>query len=225
MGCWERKTVLMQQIVFSCGKVFFFLVLLSSCQTRIERLPYFNSPDFTPVFLNNDDAVNRQIDHTISEFEFTNHLNKMVTQKDIEGKIHIADFMFTQCGSICPKMTNNMKLISEAFASDKEVMILSYSVTPWSDSVERLQEYVENKEIKNPNWYFLTGNKGEIYDLARRSYFAEEDIGYTRDSTEFLHTEHFILVDQDKRIRGIYNGTLLVDVQQLIKDIKQLKME
>jgi protein SCO1/2 len=225
MGSWELKIVSMHRIAFSWSKLFFLVLTFTSCQESVERLPYFNTPDFTPVFLDNDAAVKEQIDHSISAFEFTNHLDQKITNQDIEGRIHIADFMFTRCGSICPKMTNNMKLVSEAFISDEDVMILSYSVTPWADSVERLNDYVINKEIKNPNWYFLTGNKSDIYNLARQSYFAEEDIGYTRDSTEFLHTEHFILVDQNQRIRGIYNGTLLVDVKQLIKDIKRLKSE
>lgn len=224
MGFWGRKTASTSRIAYLWISVIGALTLFS-CSESVERLPYFNTPDFTPYFLQNENEVTEKISHTIDDFKFKNHLNQEVTHENIKGKIHVADFMFTSCGSICPKMTNNMKLVSDAFLDDDEVMLLSYSVTPWSDSVERLNEYVQDKEIKDPNWFFLTGSKSEIYDLARQSYFAEEDIGFTKDSTEFLHTEHFILVDENQRIRGIYNGTLLVDVKQLIADIHTLKKE
>ncbi|UTW68198.1 SCO family protein [bacterium SCSIO 12643] len=224
MGFWGRKTASTSLIVYLWISVIGVLTLFS-CSEPIERLPYFNTPDFTPHFIQNENEVTEKITHTIDDFKFKNHLNQDVTHENIKGKIHVADFMFTSCGSICPKMTNNMKLVSDAFLDDDEVMLLSYSVTPWSDSVKRLNEYVYDKKIKDPNWFFLTGSKSEIYDLARQSYFAEEDIGFTKDSTEFLHTEHFILVDENQRIRGIYNGTLLVDVKQLIADIHILKKE
>ena len=122
-------------------------------------------------------------------------------------------------------MTENMKIVEEQFLDDENVVFLSFSVTPWIDKPYILKAYTERKEIKNKNWHFLTGDKATIYDLARKSYFAEEDIGFTKDSTEFLHTEHFILVDQNKRIRGIYNGTLLLEMKQLASDILALKEE
>jgi protein SCO1/2 len=102
---------------------------------------------------------------------------------------------------------------------------LSYSVTPWIDSTSVLKAFKKRNGINNPNWHFLTGSKSKIYDLARKSYFAEEDLGFTKDSTEFLHTEHFILVDKSKRIRGIYNGTLSFEMYQMIDDIQTLKKE
>ena len=101
--------------------------------------------------------------------------------------------------------------------------ILSFSVTPWIDDSKKLLDYASFYQIKSNNWHFLTGDKSKIYDLARRSYFAEEDFGFTKDSTDFLHTEHFILVDQNKKIRGIYNGTLRLEAEQLVKDIAVLK--
>ena len=104
-------------------------------------------------------------------------------------------------------------------------MLLSYSVTPWLDSVKILNDYAKRYKVTNPNWHFLTGSKSEIYTLARQSYFAEEDLGFTKDSTNFLHTEHFLLIDKNKRIRGIYNGTLELEINQLIKDIAILRKE
>lgn len=188
-------------------------------------LPYYNTPDFTPIFLEEKEEISSKIPHQISDFSFLNQDSILISEKAIEGKIHVANFIFTYCGSICPMMTENMKIVEEQFLDDKSVVFLSFSVTPWIDKPHILKAYTERKDIKNKNWHFLTGDKATIYDLARKSYFAEEDIGFTKDSTEFLHTEHFILVDQNKRIRGIYNGTLLLEMKQLASDILALKEE
>jgi len=143
----------------------------------------------------------------------------------VKGKIHIANFMFTSCGSICPTMTRNMKIISDSLANDSGIVLLSFSVMPWIDQPSVLKKYNQTHGIKNPNWHFLTGAKGAIYSLARRSYFAEEDLGFTKDSSEFLHTEHIILADENQRIRGIYNGTLLLEMEHLLEDIRTLQQE
>lgn len=188
-------------------------------------MPYYNTPDFTPHFIEDINEIPKNIKHTIANFSCTNQDKKLVTQKNIEGKIHVACFMFTSCGSICPRLTEEMKLVAKSYETDTSVVILSFSVTPWKDSPEKLKLYKETNAITKANWHFLTGDKAEIYNLARTAYFAEEEIGFTKDSSNFLHTEHFILVDKSKRIRGIYNGTLQLEAEQLIKDIALLKME
>lgn len=154
-----------------------------------------------------------------------NQDSTVINEKSLNGKIHIANFIFTSCGSICPTITKNMKTVSDYFISDKNIQFLSFSVTPWIDTPSVLKQFKAKYNIKTKNWNFLTGNKSEIYKIARKSYFAEEDIGFSKDSTEFLHTEHFILVDKNRRIRGIYNGTLTLEMQQLIDNIKTLKRE
>jgi protein SCO1/2 len=218
-----QKTALTLQIAF--------LLVVSVCcfdcnsEDKAEHLPYYNTPNFTPIFINNKDSVNLLVPHQIANFAFKNQDNQTITQKNIKGKIHVADFFFTSCGSICPIMTNHMKKIASAFKDDKNIVLLSYSVTPWLDSVQILKKYAERYQVNNQNWHFLTGSKANIYTLARKSYFAEEDLGFTKDSTNFLHTEHFLLIDKNKRIRGIYNGTLLLEIEQLIKDIAILKKE
>jgi len=199
----------------------FPLIFITGCSTNNTSIPFYNSPDFTPYFLSNGE-VEEIISHKISDFSFINQNEKTITNKEIEGKIHIANFMFTSCTSICPDMTGNMKLIEKAFSNDPRVVILSYSVTPWIDTPDKLADYVEFNDIKTNNWHFLTGNKNEIYSLARESYFAEETMGFSKDSTDFLHTEYFILVDRDKRIRGIYNGTLMLEALQVVEDISAL---
>jgi protein SCO1/2 len=223
MAYWEQKIASMWRIAFLLSVSLFFF----SCKNNApkETLPFYNTPNFSPLFISDSKAVAKEVPHQIADFSFKNQNDETITQSTIEGKIHVADFFFSSCGSICPIMTNNMKKIDSIYKGDKNVVLLSYSVTPWLDSVNILKKYAERYQITNPNWHLLTGSKSEIYKLARQSYFAEEDLGFTKDSTNFLHTEHFLLIDKGKRIRGIYNGTLELEIMQLIKDIKVLKDE
>ncbi len=199
------------------------LVYCSNKQ-KIAVLPYYNTADFTPHFIDAA-AAEKTITHTIADFSCSNQDGKNITQKNIEGRIHVANFFFTACGSICPKMMSNLKAAYEPFKKDSNIIFLSYSVTPWKDSVQKLKRYADNNAIDFPNWHLLTGNKAAIYKLARTSYFAEEDFGFSRDSSQFLHTEHILLIDKHKRIRGIYNGTLQLETEQLASDIEVLKKE
>lgn len=219
--------MLMSAIAFLKNKYLVLLLLLIACNKKYDSrtLPYYNTPDFTPVFIKNKKNVAKKINHIIAPFAFHDQDGKIITDKTVSGKIHIADFMFTSCAAICPRITKNLIKLSKAFEQDTSIIILSFSVTPWIDTEKKLKAYKEDHGITNPNWYFLTGDKSEIYLLARKSYFAEEDLGYSKDSSTFLHTEHIILVDTTGRIRGIYNGTLQLDIEQLIKDIITLKAE
>jgi protein SCO1/2 len=201
------------------------MVSCSNKKTDTIDLPYYNEPDFTPIFITDKSEVESKIKHIIADFSFLNQDSILISQKAIEGKIHIANFIFTSCGSICPKMTTNLKIVNDSLKNHSDIVLLSYSVTPWIDTPPVLKNYKAKNEITNPNWHFLTGSKKDIYSLARKSYFAEEDFGFSKDSTEFLHTEHFILVDKTKRIRGIYNGTLELEMQQMLDDIKTLEKE
>ncbi len=201
----------------------FFVI---SCENKPSKnnLPYYNTANFDPLFLNNQEAK-KQINHTIANFSMTDQHNKTITQKDVEGKIHVANFFFTSCGSICPKMTNNLIAFQDKFKNEEDVVLLSYSVTPWQDSVPALKNFAKKYNITAPNWHLLTGKKTAIYELARQSYFAEENVGFKKDTSEFMHTEHLLLVDKNKKIRGIYNATLELEIQQLIKDVATLQHE
>lgn len=227
MDCLAQKIALMYQIAFLRNSIICCLAVLISCSAKKEQptLPYYNTPEFTPEFFSSQKEAQQKINHTIGNFSMLDQQGNTITQKDIEGKIHVANFIFTRCGSICPVMTSHLKMVQQEFKNNADVVMLSYSVTPWIDSVIILKKYAENNEIISPDWHLLTGNKSEIYNLARRSYFAEEDLGFTKDSTDFLHTEHILLVDRSKRIRGIYNGTLQLEVNQLSKDIHLLLKE
>jgi protein SCO1 len=218
MDCWEPKIAPMYRTAFSS---IWALVLLWGCSNPNE-LPYYNTPDFTPLFIENALEVEKQIDHSIAEFEATDQNNQTIGLKDLKGRVHVANFMFTRCTSICPIMTNHLKTIADAYENETRFSILSFSVTPWMDSIPALRSFAESYGIKAKNWHLLTGQKSEIYSLARRSYFAEKNLGYTKDSTEFLHTEHVVLVDSNLRLRGIYNATLKPDIIQLQNDIAQL---
>ena len=202
------------------------LLLLAGCinKTAILPLPFINQPDFTPEWISPSDS-NYSTIHQIPNFSFTNQDNQTVTEKTVDGKIYVANFIFTRCGSICPKMTANMGILQKKFKEDKDVIFLSHSVTPEMDSVAALRRYANQKGIISGKWHLLTGNKDEIYRLAKQQYFAGDSLGYYQTGNEFLHTENFILVDKHRRIRGVYNGTLPIEMDRLIDDIGNLKQE
>ncbi len=203
------------------------IVLAASCKQKdkgVTALPYFNTPDFTPTWPDKNTSDFEQL-HVIPSFSFTDQSGKAISNKSVENKIYVADFFFTRCGSICPKMTDNMGRVASAFMNDNNVAMLSHSVTPELDNVAILKQYAADKNIKNPNWHLLTGDKQAIYTIARRGYFADDETGFTKDATQFLHTENFILVDRKGHIRGVYNGTLPFEVDNLIRHIKILEKE
>lgn len=162
--------------------------------------------------------------HTIADFAFTNQNGKIITQKDYEGKIYVADFFFTTCPTICPKMTDNMVWLQEQIKNNPKVMLLSYSVTPDIDSVPVLKKYALEKGVDDSKWNLVTGNKKDIYYIARKSYLAVKT-GKPEDMYDMVHTENFILVDQKRRIRGFYDGTNLEEVKKLLEDINYLSQE
>jgi len=162
--------------------------------------------------------------HTVQPFSFINQYHDTVSEKTINNKIYVADFFFATCQSICPKMSSQLVHVQEAFKNDNNVLILSHTVNPANDTVEVLNGYGQTYAAVKNKWHFLTGNKKAIYDMARYSYLvnALEDDG---SAEGFLHSELFILVDAQKRIRGMYDGTDSVAVLKLISDIKLLKQE
>lgn len=204
------------------------LLATAACKNKTDEkdlsLPFINKPDFTPEWIEANDPAYKNI-HTIPAFSFTDQDGKTVTEKDVDGKIYVADFIFTRCGSICPVMTNNMKTLQEKYKIDDEVLLLSHSVTPQMDSVAVLKRYAENKGIISGKWHLLTGDENQIYALAKKQYYAGDTIGYYQTGNEFLHTENFILVDKHRRIRGVYNGTLALEMERLMDDIATLKKE
>ena len=162
--------------------------------------------------------------HTIADFSLINQNGKTVTQDTYNNKIYIADFFFTTCQTICPIMTDHMVILQDKLKLDSDVMLLSHTVTPEIDSVAQLKKYALNKGVLDSKWNLVTGDKKEIYQLARKSYLAVKS---NSDGGEYdmIHTENFILIDQKKRIRGYYDGTLEEDIESLLNDIDILKQE
>ncbi|MEC8324034.1 MAG: SCO family protein [Bacteroidota bacterium] len=160
--------------------------------------------------------------HKIADFALVNQNGDSITQADYNGKIYVADFFFTTCQTICPIMTDHMYQIQQQTLSDPDVMLLSHSVTPEIDSVTQLQRYALKKGVLASKWNLVTGDKKQIYDLARSSYLA---VKTTADagSHEMIHTENFMLIDQKKQIRGFYDGTDPKAIETLLDDIKVLK--
>jgi len=203
---------------------FAFLGIWISCGNIQKKrpLPFYNHPDFTPEWIEENNKNYPSI-HTIPAFSFTDQDGMAVTEKTVEGKIYVVNFIFTRCGSICPKMTENMGILQKAFIDDPRVLLLSHSVTPYWDSVPVLKHYAERNKIVSSKWHLLTGNKDQIYEIAKKQYFAGDSVGYYGEKKDFLHTEHFILVDAHRRIRGIYNGTLPLEMERLKDDIHTLE--
>ncbi len=161
--------------------------------------------------------------HTIADFSLTNQNGITITQKDYKDKIYVADFFFTTCQTICPLMTDHMLIIQEKIKDDPEILLLSYTVTPTIDSVAQLKKYAVDKGVNDAKWNLVTGDKKQIYDLARKSYLAAKDVPY--NPYDLIHTENFILIDKKKRIRGFYDGTKMAAIEQLLYDIEILKKE
>lgn len=162
--------------------------------------------------------------HRIADFSFTNQNGKIITQKDYEGKVYVADFFFTTCGSICPKMTTNLVEIQKAIANNPKVMLLSHTVTPEIDSVPILKAYAIKNGVDDKKWNLVTGDKKDIYTLARKSYLAVK-LGKPNELYDMVHTENFVLVDSKRRVRGFYDGTDKKEIQRLIADINWLSSQ
>lgn len=188
-----------------------------------KRLPVYSPSDVNPKLV--DASVKHiQNNHTIADFSLTNQNGETITNATYKDKIYIADFFFTRCKTICIAMAYNMSELQEYYKDDAEIMFLSHSVTPVMDSVPVLKAYAENKGVIDEKWNVTTGSKKHIYELARKSYFAVLDEG-NGDENDFIHTEQFVLVDKERRIRGYYDGTEKEDMQKVIADIALLKEE
>lgn len=188
-----------------------------------KSLPIFSPRDVNPELV--DTTIQHLgYNHTIEDFSFVNQNGKTITQKDYEGKIYVADFFFTTCPSICPKMTKNMIWLQEKIKDNPKVMLLSHSVTPDIDSVPVLKRYALEKGVNDSIWNLVTGDKKDIYYIARKSYLAVKT-GKPEELYDMVHTENFILVDQKRRIRGFYDGTNPEDVTKLLEDIKFLSQD
>ena len=160
--------------------------------------------------------------HHIADFSLINQNGDTITQEFYKDKIYVADFFFTTCQTICPIMTDHMYDIQKQTISDPEVLLLSHSVTPEVDSVAQLKKYAKKKLVNSSKWNLVTGNKKQIYELARKSYLAVKNAG-NGGPFDMIHTENFMLIDKKRQIRGFYDGTDSEEIERLLEDIKVLK--
>jgi protein SCO1 len=197
-----------------------FLSLTYKFLNPKKYLPIMNPANVNPEMV---DSTLQYVSkyHTIANFSFINQNGRTITQKDYEGKIYVADFFFTTCQSICPIMTRNMVDVQKAIMNNPKVIILSHSVLPDQDSVPVLKKYALEKGVIDSKWNLVTGNKKEIYYIARKSYLVVKT-GKPEELYDMVHTENFVLVDAKKRIRGFYDGTKKEAVTRLIEDINFL---
>ncbi|CAM1360651.1 Photosynthetic protein synthase II [Tenacibaculum xiamenense] len=188
-----------------------------------KKLPIYNPNEINPKLVDSS-LRSKSKNHRVADFKLINQNGDIITQKDYEGKIYVTDFFFTRCQTICIIMASNMTDLQEHYKDDDEVAFLSHSVTPTMDSIPILRAYADRKGVIDGKWNVVTGDKKHIYDLARKSYFAVLDEG-TGDENDFIHTENFVLIDKERRIRGIYDGTKKEEMQKIIDDISTLKQE
>ena len=206
------KLKLILKIILICSIVFYF-----GCTEK-------KSSVLLPIYGEKKIIAGDTIYHQIASFNLTNQIGQVVNQNTTKNKIYIANFFFATCQSICPMMSNQLQEVQKAFLADDSVLILSHSVNPLHDTVAVLNNYADTYGAKTNKWHLLTGNKKQIYDLAKTSYLvnAFEDDGSPEG---FLHSELFLLIDKKARIRGMYDGTNTAEVKKLIEDVKLLKQE
>ncbi len=221
----------MKSLLYKYRKFFIVLILFSVVTISLfysalkpqKTLPIYNPADVNPELVDSTVQYKSKY-HTIADFSFVNQNGDTITQKNYEGKIYVADFFFTTCGSICPKMTTNLADVQKAVLNNPKVMLLSHTVFPEVDSIPVLKAYAIKHGVVDSKWNLVTGDKKEIYTMARKSYLAVK-LGRPDQLYDMVHTENFVLVDQKRRVRGFYDGTNKDEIKRLLDDIDFLCKE
>jgi protein SCO1/2 len=181
---------------------------------------------FTFFFIVKKWLGHKSIVSSVQPFSFINQDNKQVTEKDVLGKVYVAEYFFTTCKGICPKMNNNMRLVYDRFKNEKDFLILSHTCDPETDSAAQLKKYSDSLGVNTNQWMFLTGRKDSLYNMARISYTVDDPANNLKSiDDDFLHTQFWALVDREGDVKKIYDGLRQSEVQQLIKDAEKLLKE
>jgi protein SCO1/2 len=226
-----RQIIFMKSLLYKYRKFFIVLIVFSVVTISLfysalkpqKTLPIYNPADVNPELVDSTIQYKSKY-HTIADFSFVNQNGDTITQKNYEGKIYVADFFFTTCGSICPKMSTNLADVQKSVLNNPKVMLLSHTVFPEVDSVSVLKAYAVKYGVVDSKWNLVTGDKKEIYTMARKSYLAVK-LGRPDQLYDMVHTENFVLVDQKRRVRGFYDGTKKEDITRLLEDIDFLSKE
>lgn len=203
----NKKTVIILVSFFILLSAVFMTYFYKETRQKTRSLPVLGNPG-----------------HKVTAFSFLDQDSNMVTNADVKNKMYVVEYFFTTCKGICPKMNENMTKVYNAFRGNDQVMILSHTVDPKKDTVGAMKAYSLRFEAEPKQWKFLTGDKKELYDMARYSYLvtASDDTASVDIESDFIHTDRFVLVDKDGRVRGQYEGTNAGSVGQLIADMNEL---
>ena len=214
MVLYQRRIVC--QLLVKLFAIVLIVLNLLSCNvfSNNEILPYYNSQDLTPSW-------NTKNEHRITAFNLVDQNGKNFGSNLLNDKIYIANFFFTTCPGICPKMTKCFKVLQDSISLMNHVELVSFCVMPWIDTVSKLTRSGEENGVNPAKWHLLTGDKSIIYSLGRSSFFADNN--KLTDSTTFLHTDKMYLIDKNQQIRGVYNATNMDDITRVLTDIKALK--
>ncbi len=217
-----KRVIILVSIAFIAAIIGYFI------STNKERaLPIINPIDVVDEMVDSS-LLRKGYGHTVGDFAFKNQNGELITQKNIENKIFVVEYFFTTCVTICPKMNVQMHRIQKAYKGNDDLKLLSFTVNPEVDTVEQMKRYALSHDADDKQWFFLTGEKKDLYQLARTSFFVlkpaeAQNLGDA--GSDFIHTNNFVLIDRKKRIRGYYDGTSQKEVDQLIKDIELLMRE
>ena len=213
----KYKLFITTLFVLSCIIITLFYNILSP----VRILPIYQPAQVNYELVDSSIQYQKKY-HRIADFSLINQNGETITQEFYKNKIYVADFFFTTCQTICPIMTDHMYDIQKETISDPDVLLLSHSVTPEIDSVAQLKRYAKKKLVNASKWNLVTGDKKQIYELARKSYLAVKDAG-SGGPFDMIHTENFMLIDKKQQIRGFYDGTEAEEIERLLEDIKVLK--
>jgi protein SCO1/2 len=214
------KRILALAILFAVGITIAYFMM----QPDQKPLPVINPVDLDDEMVD-PEMLRIGYGHRVGNFSFLNQEAETITQEEVEGKVYVAEYFFTTCGTICPRMNKQMRRIQFEFAANDDVRLMSFTVDPDVDTVAQMKRYADDHGAKIGQWHFLTGSKEDLYALARKSFFVLKpaeaqnlgDVG-----SDFIHTNNFVLVDQKGRIRGYYDGTSKTEVDELMLDIQRL---
>jgi protein SCO1/2 len=206
-------------LILAGAVVIVIVLLLLFLRSKEEKqplrtLPYFDPKDYSG-------AVRHETHHMVPAFSFTDQYGKTVTDKTTEGKIYVCDYFFTTCHSICPILSNHLVRVYQKYKDRDDFLILSHTVDPETDTVAQLLDYAKRHGVNDEKWLFLTGDKKDLYRLARKGYLLSVEEGDGGED-DFIHTQNFALIDKEKHVRGYYDGTDSLEVTRLINDIQLL---
>jgi protein SCO1 len=189
-----------------------------------EGLPYFRSKELTPEWVSGREASGDAM-HRIPAFALTSHRGARVTEGALRGRITLVHFFFAECGRVCPRAVGSISRLLQTMPTDSAFQVLSYTVQPAHDSVAALAAYASHHEITDARWQLLTGPWSDIASLAADGYFVNLRDGSSYGTDDLAHTETLVLIDQRSRIRGVYNATLVLDMEQIVRDVRTLEAE